>query len=193
VVTLDVPAALTVEAPSELSYDLKPGGYAEFDLTVRAGSAEASGVFLLSAGITDPLGQLLEDTVTVEMGPKLGAELVVATAGPAALTLAPGGTGVLVVHLANQAGSAVRGEAQLISPFGSWAGPDSDLHIGPRTRGFAVQPGAGTELRFPVRASTSARPGSQWWALAKVTCHGQVSYTAAIRIEISSPVVAPHS
>jgi hypothetical protein len=193
VVTLDVPASLVVEAPSELAYDLKPGGYAEFDLTVRARSAGAAGVFLLSAGITDPLGQLLEDTVTVELGPELGAELVVATAEPAALTLAPGGAGLFVVHLANQAQSAVRGEAQLISPYGSWNEPDSDLHMGPRTQGFAVEPGAGTELHFAVRASTLARPGSQWWALAKVTCHGRVAYTAATKIEIGSPVVAPDS
>jgi hypothetical protein len=192
VVTLDIPAALTVEAPRDLAYDLKPGGYFEFDLTVHPGASGASGVFLLSAGITDPLGQLLEDTATVELGPQAGAELVVATAGPAALTLAPGGAGVLFVHLANQAGSTVRGEAQLISPYGSWGGPDSDLHIGPRTRGFAIEPGAGTELRFAVRASASARPGSQWWALAKVSCHGRVYYTAATRIEIGSPAVAPH-
>ena len=54
----------------------------------------------------------------------IAAELEVTVLTPA-LRIAAGGRGELAVRLANRAASPIRGEAQLISPFGSWAAVSS--------------------------------------------------------------------
>ena len=50
--------------------------------------------------------------------------------------------------------------------------------------GFDVMPGEPAELRFGVAAPATARPGSRWWALAKVMYFGRVRYSQAIPINI---------
>ena len=80
------------------------------------------------------------------------------------------------MRLENRACSEIRGEAQLISPHGTWEA------ITPRTQGFAVEPAAARTLRYLVRAPATARPGSHFWALVKVTWFGRVAYTQAIPV-----------
>jgi hypothetical protein len=75
--------------------------------------------------------------------------------------------------------SGLHGEAQLVSPFGTWE------MLGPWTQGFSIAPGAGTVLRFPVRVPPTARHG-RWWALVKVMYYGRVRYTEAIPIIIKA-------
>ena len=73
--------------------------------------------------------------------------------------------------------SELHGEAQLISPFGTWE------MLGPWTQGFSIAPGTSTVLRFAVSVPVTAR-NAQWWALVKVMYYGRVRYTEAIPVVI---------
>jgi hypothetical protein len=203
---LSVPAGMTVTADRDLAYDLAPGEYAAWDLTVRAASGSAAGRYFVAARIRDQFGQLIEDTAMVAIGeprwpdPDLSAEETIevmqadylagaAEVGLAMLTpelhLAPGGQGELAVRVTNQLASELHGEAQLISPFGSWPA------LGPWAQGFSAAPQASTTLRFAVTVPATERPGSQWWALVKVMYFGRVRYTEAIPVVISAGQAGP--
>jgi hypothetical protein len=95
------------------------------------------------------------------------------------LAVRPSGRGELAVAVINGTVSQIRGEAQLVSPFGSWAAIPS------WTLGFSAEPGANLTLRFPVQAPAAARPGQRWWALAKVAYFGRLRYSepAAVIID----------
>jgi alpha-mannosidase len=187
-VALDVPDGLAVEPHDGLDYDLAPGGFAEFEVSVRADGGDP-GTYYLGARIPDHLGQLLEDTVAVELGAaETGTDQdfvpVLGELGPQGLALPPGGEGDLVLRLIGTAVGEVRGEAQLISPYGTW-GDTADLTVTPWTRPFTVPAGGTAELRFPVRAAATARPGNRSWALVKLACHGSVRYTRAVPVEVA--------
>ncbi|BEL04763.1 NEW3 domain-containing protein [Actinoplanes sichuanensis] len=166
-VDLELPPGVTVAPAGPYSYDLPPDGHRHFDLTV-------AGEGPITARIRDPYGQLLEDvTVIAATGPD--AEL-----SPSALTIAPGSTATLSLHLHNPTGTPLRGEAQLLSPFGTWGDTTDDLSVQPWIQGYDLPADAGTTLTFTVRARPSARPNARWWALARLTALGHVTYTAAI-------------
>ncbi len=197
-VELDVPEGLVADPHGPLRYDLPAGGHAGWDVAVRA--TGAPGRYFVAAWIRDAAGQRLEDAAMVAVGerpaPRLdtpldtllplleadqratAAELDVALS-PGSLTLAPGGRGELVARLASGARSRIRGEAQLLSPFGTW-----EL-ITPWTQGFAVDPGGEATVRYEVAAPAAARPGAGWWALVKVCYFGRVRYTAAVPVSIA--------
>jgi alpha-mannosidase len=198
-VDLVVPAGVTVTPGRDLRYDLAPGGYAAWDLPVRVPPGTAAGRYFIAARIRDGLGHLIEDTAMVAVGERLWpdpalppeesvevmmADYVAGTSeiGVDVLTpgveLAPGGEAELLVRVTSGLASELHGEAQLISPFGTWE------MLGPWTQGFSLAPGAGTVLRFAVRAPAAARPG-RWWALVKVMYYGRVRYTEAIGVVIS--------
>ena len=197
-VELVAPGEVTVTASRDLRYDLVPGGYAAWDLTVRVPPGTGPGRYFVGAGIRDDLGHLIEDTAMVAVGerrwpdPALPAEETLelmqadyaagaAEADVAVLTpglrLEPGSDGELQVRVTSGLASELRGEAQLVSPFGSWE------MLGPWTQGFSVAPGASTVLRFAVHVPVTARH-AQWWALVKVMYYGRVRYTEAIPVVI---------
>jgi alpha-mannosidase len=179
-VELDVPDGLTVGAPP-LDYDLAPGEFAEFELTVGTDRAPR-GTYVLTARIGDDLGQVLQDAVAIEVGePSEGEALVVAISSEP-LRLAPGGTGEIVAELRNDASTTIVGEAQLTSPYGTW-GPAADVLIGPWTRGFEVAPGETARVPFDVSAAAAARPGA-WWAMVKVAYFGRLHYTTTVGVEV---------
>jgi alpha-mannosidase len=189
----------TAEA-SAAAYDLPARGYAAWDVAVRARPGARPGRYAVAAQISDDLGQVIEDAAIVAVGgsgaPDLhgpldevlplveadqeatAAELGLAVLSPS-LRLAPGGEGELAIQVTNGLMSEVRGEAQLISPFGSWAA------LGPWTRGFLVGRGGQEVLRFPVAIPASARPGSRWWAVVKVMYFGRVRYTEAVQVTVT--------
>lgn len=204
-VCLEVPPGLTVTGPDgrpsgELRYDLPGGGHAAWDLVVRA-EPGAAGRRFLAARITDPLGQALEDAVLVTAGepaaPALDlplaellplieadeqaarAEIEAALVSPA-LAVSPGGHCEIGVRLVNRTASPIRGESQLISPFGTWDA------AGPWTLGFTAAPGGEILLRYPLAVPASARPGSGWWALAKVMYFGRVHYTSCVAVTVAA-------
>ena len=209
-VTLDVPPGLAVEPATPLGYELAGGGFACWELTARALPGTRPGRYYVAARITDDLGQSLEDATLVTVGespappldlpladllPLLEADVQAAAAEiglrllPAAVTITPaagaGQHGELSVQVTNQTAAPIRGECQLISPLGTWSA------LGPWTRGFAAQPGEAVTLSYPVRLPAPARPGSHWWALAKVMYFGRAVYSECARIEVAGQPPAP--
>ncbi|GAA4638485.1 NEW3 domain-containing protein [Actinoallomurus vinaceus] len=179
-VELDVPDGLTVTGPV-LDYRLAPGEFAEYELTVDASGA-APGLYFVGARIRDGQGQVIEDVVTVQVGAEpTGDPLEVALASPAP-RLRPGDDAEIAVRLRNSAAAPIRGEAQLISPYGTW-GPAHDVLITPWTRGFEVAPGAEVTVPFALSAPRTAKPGN-WWALVRVTYFGHLHYTETIAVEV---------
>ncbi len=160
----------------------------------------APGRGFVTARITDACGQMIEDSVLLTAGQPAppppdtplaefairqqavddaqAAELDVSVADRE-LTLRPGETGAIEVRLASTCVSELRGEAQLVSPFGSWQ------QAGPWTAGFTIGPGASTVARFAVTAAATARPGEQWWALVKVMYFGRLRYTEPVQVTIA--------
>jgi hypothetical protein len=164
----------------------------------------APGDYFLAARIRDQLGQLLEDATAVTLGgppcpgdvqpsdvqpgdvllapldaglQAIAAELEISVLTPA-VRVRPGAAGELAVRVANRAASPVRGEAQLISPFGSWRA------VHPWTRGFSVSPGKAVTLRYHVRVPITARRGTQWWTMVKLMYFGRLRYTSSVPVLI---------
>jgi alpha-mannosidase len=195
-VRLDPGPQLTLEPAGPLSYDLSARGHAGWDLTVRALPGAAPGRRFVTARIADG-GQVFEDAVLVSVGEpaapaldlplselfplyvadqqKLAAELDLALLTPQ-LRLRPGGRGEIAVSLRNTTAGQIRGEAQLVSPFGSWA------EALPWTRGFTAEPGTDLTLGTTVVAAPTARPGQHWWALVKVMYFGRVRYSESASV-----------
>lgn len=176
-VTLDVPPGLTVSPAGPYRYDLEAGAHQQFDLEL---SGSADGGRHLVARIHDPAGQLLEDAVTLSP-----VELQAALT-PASLAVASGATGVLRLELHNPGEGPLRGEAQLLSPFGTWGDTGDELSVQPWIQGYDLPAGATTTVEFTVWAAATARPESAWWALARITALGEVVYTASVPLTIAS-------
>ena len=197
-VELVVPEGLdaTVTGPA-LSYDLEPNGYAAWDVAVRALPGTGDGRYFVAARITDDLGQVLEDTVLVTIGeagepdPALEPEElffrlqsdVMALADevhlevlPASLRLAPGASCPLEVRVASRLASQLRGEAQLVSPVGTWQA------TGPWTQAVTAEPGGEAAVRFDVTVPATAEPGWESWLLVKLMYFGRVRYSEAVRL-----------
>jgi alpha-mannosidase len=200
-VELVSPGGLAVTAEQDLRYDLAPGGYAAWDVVVRTDKSTGPGRYFVAARIRDRLGHLLEDTAMVAVGerrwpdpalrPEEALELMQADYGAAAaevelavltpeLRVAPGGRGELLVSITSALASELRGEAELVSPFGTWG------LLGPRTQGFSVAPQTSAVLRFDLTAPQTARPRARWWALVKVMYYGRVRYTEAIGVFVDA-------
>jgi alpha-mannosidase len=204
-VTLGVPPGLAITGPDgapagPFKYSLAERGYARWDLAVAALPGTPPGRYFVSAHTADDLGQALEDAALITVGgppaPARGmpreqldallvadlmaqeAELVVA-AEPAVLDLPPGGCATLAVLLVNRTASVIRGESQLVSPWGTWRAAR------PWTQGFTAGPGETVRLGYTVALPPGARPGSQWWALAKVMYFGRVRYTEGVQIRVT--------
>jgi hypothetical protein len=183
----------------KLHYHLAPMGYAAWDLALQVPENATPARYFVTARILDEAGQVLEDAAVIAIGeagqpgtdmpleellPALEAlsraegaeaELTLLTGH---LSLAPGGSGEVKVSISNATASELRGEAQLISPHGSW--PAHGTWIS----GFSVEPGTSAMLTFPVTVPRDARPGQRWWALAKVMYFGRLRYSEAIWINV---------
>jgi alpha-mannosidase len=182
-----------------LRYDLEPSGFASWDVTVSALPDTAVGRYFLTARITDGLRQVLEDVALVTIGepggpdPDLPPEElfsrlqadVTALAGEAdlealtpALRLAPGESGTLEVRVASHLASQLRGEAQLISPVGTWQA------TGPWIQPVSVSPGGAETVRFAVTVPATADPGWESWLLVKLMYFGRVLYSNAVPLTV---------
>ncbi len=203
---LDVPPGLSAGTGlgagdgQPLRFDLPAGGHAAWDVTVRAAPGAAAGRYFVAARLRDGLGQLLEDAAMLTVGEPAGPDLslplaellplvesdqqaVQAEIGLEVLTpsvdLAAGQRGELAVRIRNRLASQLRGEAQLVSPFGSW------LMLEPWTAGFAAEPGGAATLRYRVTMPAGARPGAHWWAVVKVMYFGRVRYSQAVPVTVA--------
>ena len=199
-VELDVPPGLDAGQDQPLRFDLPPGGHAAWDVTVRATPQAASGRYFVAARISDELGQQLEDAVLLTVGEQPSPDLslpldqVIALVeadqqaqqdeiGLEVLTpsveLAPGQRGELAIRITNRVASQLRGEAQLVSPFGSWEA------LGPWTFGFGAGAGMAVTVSYPVTMPADARPGAHWWAVVKVMYFGRVRYSQAVPVTVA--------
>ena len=198
-IQLDVPDGISVAPAGPLRYDLQALGYQAFDLTVTARHGTKAGRRFVTAQIHDPAGQAIEDSAMLAIGqppqpPRdlplaellamqeaadtaLAGEVDVSLISPAPV-IRPGGSAAIEVLVRNRTQSAIRGEAQLLSPHGSWR------LTGPWTTGFALNAGAEQTLRFGVTVPASARCGQQWWAIVKVMYFGRLQYTEPVEITI---------
>jgi len=185
----------------KLPYHLTTGGFAAWDVLLQLPDGSASTRHFVAARIIDDVGQLLEDVAVVAVGEDAlpGAEapldellpaletISLADAAEAELTrltghleLPPGGRGRVAVRLSNSTASELRGEAQLISPHGSWAAHQA------WTTGFVAEPGHAAELSFSVAIPGDARPGQRWWALVKVMYFGRLRYSEPVWITVTA-------
>jgi hypothetical protein len=199
-VELDVPPGVRAAPGRPLRYDLPAGGHAGWDLEVSATPETRAGRYFVAARIRDGLGQLLEDAALLTVGepgrpdlslpleevvPLVEADLqatedeIGLDVLTASVDLAPGQRGELAVRIRNRLASQLRGEAQLLSPFGSWQ------MLEPWTLGFAAGPGGDVTVRYPVTMPSAARPGAHWWALVKVMYFGRARYTPAVPVTVT--------
>jgi alpha-mannosidase len=194
-VELVLPDGITVATEPDLRYELAPGGYAAWDLTVRAEPVTAPGRYFAAARIRDEHGHIIEDTAMIAVGERrwpdptlppeeaigvmqadfvaAAAEMEVAALTPE-LRLTPGGRDEVRVSVRTQLAGEAHGEAQLVSPFGTWNWFSSPV------QGFSVTAREPAELRFEVTVPATARPGTRAWALVKVMYFGRVRYSQAI-------------
>jgi alpha-mannosidase len=202
-VRLEVPGEFAVAPSGPLRYELAPMGYESFELTVTPAAGTTPGRRFVTAQVDGPAGQLIEDSAMLGIGQPptpggdlpatqlqamhdaaetaLAGELDLSIIGPTAV-LRPGGTGEVEAVLRNRTASPIRGEAQLISPHGTWR------QAGPWSTGFALAAGTERTLRFELSVPATARPGEQWWALVKVMYFGRVLYSEPVDVRVALPI-----
>lgn len=108
----------------------------------------------------------------VALGGELSAELV-----SDRLDVSYGHPAALEVALRNRVAGAIRGEAQVISPYGTWGA------IGPWAQGFAVPGGGEATLRFTARCAADT-PATTAWVLVKIGYFGRVLYTRSVALTL---------
>ncbi|MEV7770359.1 NEW3 domain-containing protein [Kitasatospora sp. NPDC086791] len=183
-------------------YRLEPDGHLRFPVTLTPPPGAEPGLYFAAVRIEHD-GQQVEDVVTIAVGdlpallPVTGdapedwtaAQGTKATAGRdtgldvevshRTLRLAPGGRGRLSLTLTNRTRGEIRGELQLVSPWGTWeAIPDP-------VRGFTVPAGASRVADFEVTVPASFDPGSSW-ALAKVMWFGRCQYAPTVALVVEA-------
>ena len=156
------PAGLAVSPAGPCT--LRPAGRRPPDFApARPKRRRPAGRYHLAARIRDELGQILEDVVAVTVdGPPGRGEPGLRRArerdggaGAGRVPVTPGGPGRAHAAAAQPGRSAVRGEAQLISPYGTWGDPGDELAAGPCDPGLRRARGRDRD----DRASRSSRAG----------------------------------
>jgi alpha-mannosidase len=195
-----VAAAGAAGARVPLPYDLGPNGFAAWDLAVSPQPGTPDGRYFVTARITDGLGQVLEDAALVTVGEpdgpdddlppeelffRLQSDVTALTAEAdlepvrREVRLAPGETGSLEVRVASHLASELRGEVQLVSPFGTWTATR------PWTQAVTVEPGGQATVRFDVTVPATAPPGWESWLLVKLMYFGRVRYSESVPLIVS--------
>ncbi|HVT69813.1 MAG TPA: hypothetical protein VHF26_18825, partial [Trebonia sp.] len=195
---LVLPSGLTAGPETTFDYDLEPHAFAEWEVTIGAEPSAAEGRYFVTAVIDAEA----EDAALVTIGEAgeperdlppeelffrtiadtqaLGAESELELPDGDIL-LAPGESGQLRVRVVSHLASELRGELQLISPFGTWEGiPSWD-------RPVTVPPGGQTEETFDVTVPPGAAgEGTGWesWLLVKLMYFGRVRYSPAVRLGV---------
>jgi alpha-mannosidase len=194
-VELVVPDGLSVSPAGPLPYAISDGEFASWDVTVRARPDTAAGRYFLGARI----GQTAEETVLVAVGEaqppdrdmdpmelffRLQSDNVTQAdeVGVEVLTpsveTAPGASGEFRLRVTSGLRSQLRGEVQLLSPFGTWTPGET------WKQQVTLEPRGTTEVVFTVPAPANARPGHRSWLLAKLMYFGRVRYTDSVPFTI---------
>ncbi|MFH8384098.1 NEW3 domain-containing protein [Kitasatospora sp. NPDC018058] len=183
-------------------YRLEPGGHLRFPVTLTPPADVEPGLHFAAVRIEHD-GQQIEDVVTIAVGelPELlpvpgdtpedwtAAQGTKATTGRdtglsvdvshETLRVTPGGRTTFGLTLTNRSRGEIRGELQLVSPWGTWEA------VADPVRGFTVPAGSAMTVDFAITAPESTDPGS-YWALAKVMWFGRCQYapTVALVVEV---------
>ncbi|WP_035840298.1 glycoside hydrolase family 38 N-terminal domain-containing protein [Kitasatospora azatica] len=184
-------------------YRLEPGGHLRFPVTVTPAPDAAPGLYFLAVR-TEHDGQRVEDVATIAVG-ELPALLPVAGELPegwtqaqgtradtgrdtglsvdvasTSLSLTPGASSQLTLLLHNRTRGEIRGELQLVSPWGSWEWIDTPV------RGVVIAPGEHLTVSFEVTPPPDAEPGTAW-AVAKVMWFGRCQYAPTVELGVMAP------
>ncbi|MFB7620163.1 NEW3 domain-containing protein [Kitasatospora sp. NPDC056181] len=181
-------------------YRLEAGGHLRFPVTLTPPADAEPGLHFAAVRIAHD-GQEVEDVVTIAVGdlPELlpvpgeapedwtaaqGTKAVegrdtglTVTVGSESLRVAPGGRATLAVVMHNRTRGEIRGELQLVSPWGTWEA------IADPVRGFTVPAGSAVTADFEITAPESTEPGSSW-ALVKVMWFGRCQYTPTVALVV---------
>ncbi|HEU4331820.1 MAG TPA: hypothetical protein VFR40_11940, partial [Lapillicoccus sp.] len=138
-----------------------------------------------SAALDETLGFGLPSTEDLGRNVQLGAtdDDVVRPTGldvtvdNTAVVVAPGGSATVSLTLANTTRSAIRGEVQIASPWGTWE------WIGDAMCGFAVDAGQTITIDIAVTPPADTVPGHAW-LMAKVMWFGRAQYAETVRLEV---------
>ncbi|MER7751989.1 glycoside hydrolase family 38 C-terminal domain-containing protein [Kitasatospora sp. NPDC097643] len=183
-------------------YRLDPGGHLRFPATLTPPASVEPGLYFAAVRIEHD-GQQIEDVVTIAVGdlPELlpvngdapedwtAAQGTKATTGrdtglsvsvaDDTLHLTPGGRTTLTLALTNRTRGEIRGELQLVSPWGTWEA------IAAPVQGFRVPPGAAETVSFVITTPEDADPGT-YWALAKVMWFGRCQYAPTVALVVEA-------
>ncbi|MFJ4186867.1 NEW3 domain-containing protein [Kitasatospora sp. NPDC089509] len=188
--------------PGSRPYRLAPDGHLRFPVTLTPPADVEPGLYFAAVRIEHD-GQQIEDVVTIAVGdlPELlpvpgdAPQDWSVTQGTKAATgrdtglsvevsaetlrVAPGGRTALGLTLTNRTRGEIRGELQLVSPWGTW-----EAFADP-VRGFAVPAGGTTTVEFAVAVPEFSEPGSSW-ALAKVMWFGRCQYAPTVALVVEA-------
>lgn len=176
-VVFEVPPGWSAE-PAELPYALGPGGFSLAEVTVTPPPDAGPGRHWLTARLSYG-GQIYEDVVGLDVpgGPPAGQGLA-CELNADRVTVRRGERAHVPVSLRNTTRGPVGGQLWAVSSWGTWRG------VGPGLRGFTV-PG-GEQVECAIEVDGSAIPPGSYWLLAKAAWNGQVAYTKAIALEVTS-------
>ncbi|MFE6502589.1 NEW3 domain-containing protein [Kitasatospora sp. NPDC057738] len=188
--------------PGSRPYRLEAGGHLRFPVTVTPPAGAEPGLYFAAVRIEHD-GQRIEDVVTIAVGELPGllpapgdtpedwtiAQGTKATTGrdtgldvevsTETLRVAPGGRATLSLVLTNRTRGEIRGELQLVSPWGTWEA------VADPVRGFTAPAGTATTVDFPVTVPESTDPGA-YWALAKVMWFGRCQYAPTVALVVEA-------
>ncbi|WP_049654628.1 NEW3 domain-containing protein [Kitasatospora sp. MY 5-36] len=183
-------------------YRLAPDGHLRFPVTLTPPADAEPGLHFAAVRIEHD-GQQIEDVVTIAVGdlpdllPVPGdtpedwtiAQGTKATSGrdtgldvevsTETLHVVPGSRTALSLTLTNRTRGEIRGELQLVSPWGTW-----DVIADP-VRGFTVPAGSSSVVEFALSVAESTDPGS-YWALAKVMWFGRCQYAPTVALVVEA-------
>ncbi|MEV7602435.1 NEW3 domain-containing protein [Kitasatospora sp. NPDC089797] len=189
-------------SPGSRPYRLAPDGHLRFPVELTPPAGVEPGLYFAAVRIEHD-GQLIEDVVTVAVGdlpdllpvPGDAPQDWSVTQGTKAtggrdtglsvdvprqtLRIAPGGRASLGLTLTNRTRGEIRGELQLVSPWGTWEA------IADPVRGFDVPAGGTATVEFGVTVPESADPGA-YWALAKVMWFGRCQYAPTVALVVEA-------
>ncbi|GLX99269.1 glycoside hydrolase family 38 C-terminal domain-containing protein [Herbidospora sp. NBRC 101105] len=166
--------------PSRRPVRLPPRGWTSFDVVVTPAPGAGEGPWPVAVTLAHG-GQTHEDVVffdgsghPVSPGP---ASLLAVDVPEEGVEARPGKRSRLPVTLTNRAGFAIRGEIQVLGPWGTWE------VTGPLIRPLEIAPGEETVLDVVADVPLGMRPGD-WWVLVKAMWFGRVSYSPAVPLRV---------
>ncbi|MBV6698026.1 glycoside hydrolase [Kitasatospora aureofaciens] len=183
-------------------YRLEAGGHVRFPVTLTPPAEVEPGLYFAAVRLAYD-GQEIEDVVTIAVGDLPGllpvpgeapegwtaAQGTKASAGRdtgldvivshSALHVTPGGRTTLGLTLTNHTRGEIRGELQLVSPWGTWDA------IGAPVRGFTAPAGSSSTVDFEITAPEDTDPGA-YWALVKVMWFGRCQYAPTVALEVQA-------